>query len=248
MNEYQALTQLLLGQVRLFYQTDDERHLAPVFYHLTRYLDRNAKSRLRMTCPDRRHDLVQDTILGILTGLRKRHFDPGPREDGSEGPILGWAARILHNQHAALFRGKKIPGEPTAAEDPFLHLPASVVAEPDEIELHLGEEQAATVLGAATKAVLALPGRLRECVILAQYYGLPRAPAAAYLGISETLFRDRLCRAMRLLRQWAEQHPQLAPTPEVYAALSGVDTGALFRERQPVKRKGSGPDRLKMAS
>jgi len=85
------------------------------------------------------------------------------------------------------------PGYPGRHEDPFLLVNSTHATAAEELPVSdEAETQAATVVAAATQAVLGLDPGARAAVLLHYYQGLPVPQAAARLGITESSFGARL--------------------------------------------------------
>ncbi|TGE08769.1 RNA polymerase sigma factor [Hymenobacter fodinae] len=222
----------LTAAVFAYYDSGDERHLGPVLDKLRQSLTSYSFRRLFVSCPDKRNDLVQDSLALLLTLFRKRRYNPAGAEQGETlgaGALLAWAYRI-HLRTAVHTIKKQNPSEPGYDEDPFMLLTVAESDSIDEPEYGISHEQASHVLAEVTKAVLRLPLGQRSSIILTYFHGLTQTQAAEVLGITRELVHRHVEKGMGALRRWAINNPQLRPTPELYAALSGVNTGGLFRE------------------
>jgi RNA polymerase sigma factor (sigma-70 family) len=210
--------------VAAYYATGDETLLGPMLAELRpRMLDFLSSRGLQD--PERRADLVQEALVNVLTALRAHRY-------AGTGTVAAWAVTTCWHCFTDSLRSKKgKPSQPGFDENPFLLLPASVATPAEELPESQEEEQrAGSLVAAATHAVLGLDPTARVCVLLTYYQGLTESAAATQLGIAETTFRARLRRGLSDLRAWGQRHAHLAPAPEIYAALSRVSSGDLFRE------------------
>jgi len=210
--------------VAAYYATGDETLLGPVLAELRPRLTDFLKGK-GVYAPERQADLVQETLINVLTDLRAHKYTP-------KGSVGSWAMTICSHRFIDSVRSlKDKPSQPGFDENPFLLLPAQLATPADDLPSSREDEQrAGAVVAAATHAVLGLDPTARVCVLLHYYQGLSEAAAAARLGIAETTFRARLRRGLADLRAWGSRHRHLAPAPDVYAALLRVSSGDLFRE------------------
>jgi RNA polymerase sigma factor (sigma-70 family) len=207
-----------LEAVGAYYQTGDEQLLGPMLADLREQALAYLRGTLRMSDTERAEDLAQEALAKLLDAFRARRYEP------TRPPGVLLCVLCLYGYRAAK-RAK--PSDPSQHEDPFLLVSTTHAIAPDEVRAE-NEAQAATMVAAATQAVLGLDAGARAAVLLHYYQGLPEAEAAARLGISETAFGARLQRGLAALRQWAATTAR--PTADVYAALSRLDTGSLFSE------------------
>jgi RNA polymerase sigma-70 factor (ECF subfamily) len=145
----------------------------------------------RLTGTDHRDldDLVQ---LTFVTALRAaRHFD-------GRSAVRTWLLGVASNvaRHHARAEGRR-----GRLRDAVAAAPAADVAAPDrEVAEH---ERAARLHG----AILALPPRLREALVLVYLEGIAGRDAAALLGIREGALWKRLHMARARLRGALEEAP-----------------------------------------
>jgi RNA polymerase sigma factor (sigma-70 family) len=210
--------------VRAYYATGDEALLSPVLTELRPRLTDFLRSK-GLRDVEQTEDLVQEVLVEVITKLRAHKYT-------DTGSVASWALAICwHDFVNSLLRKTNTITQPGRDENPFLLLPASVATPAEELPISQeDEQQASTVVAAATQAVLGLDPNARVCVLLHYYQGLSETAAAARLGIAETTFRARLRRGLSDLRAWGSRHRHLAPAPDVYAALLRVSSGDLFRE------------------
>lgn len=212
--------------VRAYYATGNETLLGPMLADLRpRLLDFLKGKNIQGL--ERRADLVQESLVLVLTDLRARKYMV-------TGSVASWALSICWHRFTDSLKSRKDkPSQPGVDENPFLLLPASLATPAEELPVRQEDAQrAGAVVAAATHAVLNLDPSARACVLLTYYQGLSQADAAAQLGIAETTFQARLHFGLTSLRTWGEHHPHLAPGPEVYEVLPHVYSGDLFRESQ----------------
>lgn len=211
-----------LQLVGSYYQTGDERILAPLLVELRAIALAYARGQLRMFDVQRAEDLVQESMIRLLTMLRNRVELKRP-----PGVLL---CVICHGKFVNGLGVKSTKAtQPGRHEDPFLLVGPAGTTAAEELPVHAEEEaQAGATLAAVSEAVFSLDPNAQAAVVLHFYQGLPASEAADRMGVTESLFKERLNRGLASLREWAAQ--QDAPTAEVYAALRRVDSGDLFRE------------------
>lgn len=213
-----------LEVVGAYYQTGDEQGLGPMLAELRDTALAYLRGTLKLRDTERAEDLAQEALTQLLGYLRSRRYVP----IRPPGVLLCVICRTK------FLRGlRATPADPGQHDDPFLLMSITHATAPDEVRAE-DKAQAATVVAAATQAVLALDPAARAAVVLHYYQGLPVPQAAARLGITETAFGARLRRGLDALHQWAATTAR--PTPEVYAALPRLDTGNLFSE--PLRMAG----------
>lgn len=208
--------------VETYYATQDETLLGPVLADLRPRIAAYLTSR-GVRNAEQVEDLVQETLAETLIALRARRYT-------AKGAVAAWVMAISWVVLAHSLRRKKgKPSEPGRHEDPFLLVGPAGTTAAEELPVHAEEEaQAGATLAAVSEAVFSLDPNAQAAVVLHFYQGLPASEAADRMGVTESLFKERLNRGLASLREWAAQ--QDAPTAEVYAALRRVDSGDLFRE------------------
>jgi RNA polymerase sigma factor (sigma-70 family) len=199
-----------------YYQNHDEAPLGTVLAELRPRLLALARGTFGVHQMERAEDLVQEVLAWLLLRLRAGDYL-------GTGTLAAYAG--AHLRFVFLNSRRARPSEPGTDDDPFRTLGDALPAE--QVEPDAGRE-AAALLTAATAAVLDLDPSARAAVVLTYYQGLGPAEAAARLGVDEQQYGLRLARGLQVLRQWGQQHG--APSAEVYASLSGLDTGNLFTE------------------
>jgi DNA-directed RNA polymerase specialized sigma24 family protein len=207
-----------LEVVGAYYQTGDEAPLGPMLGELRQQALAYLRGTLRVRDAEAAADVAQEALSTLLGRLRARTFDPVR----PPGVLLCVLCRYAH------LGRKHDPSEPGLSEQPYLLLPASTATQPQELPADEVRTAAYRMLSAATQAVLALDHHARAAVVLHYYQGLDAPAAALKLGIAESAFRERLRRGLVALQAWGRTVAR--PPAEVYAALSGVDSGDLFRE------------------
>ena len=215
-----------LEAVRAYYATSNEALLGPLLTELRPRLLGFLRGK-NIQGPERRADLVQETLVLVLTDLRARKYT-------ATGSVISWALSICWHRFTDSLKSRKDkPSQPGVDENPFLLLPASLATPAEELPVRQEDAQrAGAVVAAATHAVLGLEPSARTCVLLTYYQGLSAADAAAQLGLAESTFRARLEFGLTSLRTWGQHHAHLAPGPDIYEALPHLNSGDLFRESQ----------------
>lgn len=139
-------------------------------------------------CRDRgrAEEMAQEAFLRAWRGLAKW------RRDGSFSSWLFALAANVYRSELKRFPAETLPME--AAPEP-----SGPAAQHSELAAHLSHE-------AVQRAVLALPLRYREPVILFYFHEMDIAAAAGTMGLPEGTLKARLSRARALLRQ---RFPQL---------------------------------------
>jgi RNA polymerase sigma-70 factor (ECF subfamily) len=134
-------------------------------------------------CRDRgrAEEMAQEAFLRAWRGLAKW------RREGSFSSWLFALAANVYRSELKRFPTETLPME-SAPE------PAGPAAQYNELAAHLSHE-------AVQRAVLALPPRYREPVILFYFHEMDVAAAAATMGLPEGTLKARLSRARALLRQ-----------------------------------------------
>lgn len=217
MKKWQQQDARHLEVVGAYYQNGDEAALGPMLAELHEQALAYLRGTLRVRDAETAADVAQEAITAFLARLRAHTFEP-VRPPGVLVCVL--------SRYACL--GRRDPSAPGLNDEPYLLLPASTATQPQELPPAEVLAAATAVLGAATQAVLALDQHARAAVVLHYYQGLDAPAAAAKLGIAESAFRERLRRGLADLQAWGRTVAR--PAAEVYAALSGVDSGDLFRE------------------
>jgi RNA polymerase sigma-70 factor, ECF subfamily len=123
-------------------------------------------------------EVTQDVFLALLRGLRHYSAQCGPLE----GYLIGIA-----RSHVRRY----------LAQAPMARGPATWEPQSDLTESELGEDQQLALLRAA---ILKLPSRYREVVVLCDLENFDYVRAAAHLGCAIGTVRSRLHRARALLR------------------------------------------------
>jgi len=139
----------------------------------------------------RRHhdaeDATQETFLRVLRYSSKLADVDDPKT---------WLARIAWR--VAVDRGKKHGRQrEIALEDPEKPLPEIASAEATADETLSGEQ----LSSALEKLIAALPGKLREPLILSTIEEMSPREVAATLGINEAAVRSRVFRARQILKE-----------------------------------------------
>lgn len=207
-----------LEVVGAYYQTGDEAPLGPMLGELREQALAYLRGTLRLRDAEAAEDVAQEVLSNLLGRLRARTFEPVR----PPAVLLCVLCRYAH------LGRKRDPSAPSLHEEPYQLLPASTATPAQELPPSEVHTAATAMLSAATQAVLALDQHARAAVVLHYYHGLAAPAAAAKLGIAESAFRERLCRGLSALQAWGRT--VASPAAEVYAALSGVDSGDLFRE------------------
>lgn len=204
--------------VGTYYQDKDEGPLGEVMEQLRARLLRLLRGSFGVREPALAEDVAQAALTELLQALRAGRYNVQQASLATYASTICWREWLHTQRHES--------SRPGTSESPFLLLPAN----PAEDFSQAAENvvAAASILSAATQAVLALDHPARAAVVLHFYHGLDAPAAAAHLGIGEYAFRERLRRGLAALQAWGRTVPH--PAAEVYAALRGVDSGDLFRE------------------
>lgn len=213
-----------LQVVGAYYQNGDEVLLGPMLGELREQALAYLRGTLRVRDAEAAADVVQEALADLLGRLRAHTFAP----TRPPGVLLCVLCRY------AILSRKRDPSEPGLSEEPYQLLPASTATPAQELPGSEVQAAALATLTTATQAVLGLDHHARAAVVLHYYHGLDAPAAAAKLGIAESAFRERLRRGLLALQAWGRTVAR--PAAEVYAALSGVDSGDLFRE--PLRMTG----------
>ena len=170
--------------VRAYYQTGEEGPLGPVLTEVRTRLLALARGTFGVLDQERAEDLAQETIAYLLNSLRAKKYE-------DIGTLTAYAG--THLRFLFLNSRRYKPGYPGRHEDPFLLVNSTHATAAEELPVSdEAETQAATVVAAATQAVLGLDPGARAAVLLHYYQGLPVPQAAARLGITESSFGARL--------------------------------------------------------
>jgi len=150
------------------------RHCRPYVYRFVAHMTGSAASA---------DDLVQDVFLAAIT-----HLD---RYDASRGPVTAWLIGIARN-HVRRWQHRRRWQSITGGEDPALQ---PVTSDPlVEIGRRLDEQT-------LRRALLELPPRFREVIVLCDLQEMPYDQAARVLRCPVGTVRSRLHRGRaRLLR------------------------------------------------
>jgi DNA-directed RNA polymerase specialized sigma24 family protein len=214
-----------LEVVSIYYQTGDERVLAPLLEQLRQVGLLYMKQFSRRSDDSHWAEDIVDLALMQLVGLlrARQHFTRPP------GVMLCVICRRRYADSFAKAGKIATASKPGRDEDPYLLVGAKYATQAEELPINKeDEERAAGLLAAATKAVLALYPNARTAVVLHFFQALSAPEAAAKMGITEAQFTGHLNRGLASLRQWATTTNH--PTAEVYAALRRVNTGTLFQD------------------
>jgi RNA polymerase sigma-70 factor, ECF subfamily len=123
-------------------------------------------------------EVTQEVFLALLGGLRHYAAERGPLEAYLIGMARNQVRRYL-------------------AQAPIASGPAMRDSQSDRTEAELDEEQQ---LAALRAAILKLPSKYREVVVLCDLENFDYARAAAHLGCAVGTVRSRLHRARAILR------------------------------------------------
>ncbi|MGI4822269.1 MAG: RNA polymerase sigma factor [Janthinobacterium lividum] len=213
--------------VRIYYETGSERALGPLLESLRPRLKAFLRS-MGVVAPDLLDEVTQWALVDLLKALRNRLASK--QHIGNFFALAATCAWTAFRQYRRRELRHGQPSSPGSQEDPFLLVTGSAASvEPQEESDNAEEEaRASELIKAATKAVMSLDTNARNAVVLHFYHGLSAGVASQQLGINRARFLSRLSRGLEGLREWGTQ--QTAPTAEIYAALSRVNTGDLFRE------------------
>lgn len=204
--------------VSAYYQTRDAGPLGAVLEDLRPRLLGMLRGRLQVHDQELAEELAQQTLTRLLEELHAGKYE-------GSGSLASYAMSVCRRRWLKYLH--HLDSRPTVGEAPELLLVASAT-QADEVLSSEAQQAATAVLTAATQAVLALDQPTRAAVVLHFYHGLAAPAAAAQLGIGEYAFHERLRRGVAALQAWGRT--VTSPPAEVYAALSGVDSGDLFRE------------------
>jgi RNA polymerase sigma factor (sigma-70 family) len=218
----------LTGYVLEYYQCGNEAGLEPFFQELTRYLDWYSMAKMRILCPYRRKDAVQDSLVHILQLLRARRYEAQKLEMGGVS-ILPWAQRVHHNLLISTVRGKKIPGKPNAEEDFSALVPLDKASQFPDVESASQAVEADKLVAAVTEAVFSLCEKERQAFMLCYYQGMAYKDMAAKLRVPEGTIKSRIHRALHQLKAWAER-TLAKPSEDLYEALAHLEANDLFSE------------------
>jgi RNA polymerase sigma-70 factor (ECF subfamily) len=144
---------------------------------------------LHMTAsPSVAEDVTQETFLAVMRDARR--FEPG------RSTVIAWLCGIARNHvRRRLDRDKHLQSFEAGADDGEME--ARLATEDDP----LGDLTRAERLEALRSAVLSLPVRYREAVVLCDLHELSYVDAATALGCALGTVRSRLHRGRALLAQ-----------------------------------------------
>ena len=160
-----------------------------VFYRYGAVMLRHAQ--LLMKNDSMAEDAVQETLIRVI------RLNPSLRDEIHE---KAWLLAVTGNICRDMLRKRKRRGEVAMPE--WLELP-SEGTEPGEAVSQ--KERDARLL----RAVMDLPVKYREPVLLVYYHELTNMQAAEAMGITDSAFRTRLMRARDLLRRTLGEEAEL---------------------------------------
>jgi RNA polymerase sigma-70 factor (ECF subfamily) len=184
----------------------DEEALAALYRRLQGGIYRFA---LQMSgSPPLAEDVTQEVFLALMRD--------GTTYDPARGP-LNWfllgIARNLVRQRLRRERFYAAPADPSSR---------SVVSELQTVNNPLDELSRTEMIEVARRAILSLPPRYREVVVLCELQELSYAEAASVLGCALGTVRSRLHRARALLIE------KIQPAREANSTANGVKTARCF--------------------
>jgi RNA polymerase sigma-70 factor (ECF subfamily) len=144
--------------------------------------------------PQLAEDVTQDVFLALMR-------EPG-RFDPQRGSLVGYLYGIARNRVLHYLESLHLPSAAWEGSDERTS-PEPLAQRPDPLDDLTRRED----IGRLRQAVLALPARYREVVVLCDLHELDYAQAAASLGCAVGTVRSRLHRARSLLLQ------KLRPSP-----------------------------------
>jgi RNA polymerase sigma-70 factor (ECF subfamily) len=156
-----------------------------------------------------RSDVVQETLTRALAAAAQFN-------GSSEGELIRWLQKILHNTFCEMVRGELAQRRSPELE---ASLQAAVYESSLRLERILAADQSSPservergeVLLRWTQAVEALPDEQRDVVLLRDLHGLPVKQIAERLGRSEKSIAGLLLRGRQQLRQSFPDYQQEAP-------------------------------------
>ena len=160
-----------------------------VFYRYGGAMLRHAQ--LLMKNDSLAEDAVQETLVRVI------RLNPSLRDEVHE---KAWLLAVTGNICRDMLRKAKVRGEVALPE--WLEFPDSGHAPDEEVSQ---KDRDARLL----RAVMDLPVKYREPVLLVYYHELTNSQAAEAMGITDTAFRSRLMRARDLLRKTLGEEAEL---------------------------------------
>ena len=156
------------------YQSLVEKHLAPVSHYVFRILGSSKET----------EDIAQETFLRLWTRAEKWRSD--------KASLSTWLHRIAHNLCIDYHRKDRseVSNELEQFEDSRHHL---------EQQLEIDDR-----LARLENAMLELPERQRNAIVLCHYQGFSNRDAANIMGISVEALESLMARGRRVLRAQLE--------------------------------------------
>jgi RNA polymerase sigma factor CnrH len=169
-----ALARLAARGDRTAFNALAARYQEPLYRFIRRYVGDK----------DEAYDLLQDALVAAWQAIGR--YDP-------DRPAMAWLRRIALNKCRDWGRRRAVRR--------FFYGATSLEATPERafaVEAPDGHE---TLLARLDQAVAALPGQLKEPLLLTAFEGLSHQEAAAALGVTAKAIETRVYRARRLLAQ-----------------------------------------------
>lgn len=141
----------------------------------------------------RHHDAEDSTQETFLRVLRYSSKLPAVEDPKTWLARIAWRVAVDRSKR----RGRK---QEIALDDPEKPMPEVASSEPLADEMVRGAQVSATL----EKLITALPGKLREPLILSTIEEMSPSEVAATLGINEAAVRSRVFRARQVLREKLE--------------------------------------------
>ncbi|MBF9222527.1 RNA polymerase sigma factor [Hymenobacter ruricola] len=205
--------------VRAYYETNDSTLLGPMLTELCTRLEKFLCYK-GLRDKDLLNDLVQDTMIAVLTDLRHHKY-------AGTGSVASWVNQIGWHLYCQYLRRKTNHiTQPGVRDNPFFGL--SLLETMDELPATEDEDCAKALVIAATEFVLRLDADIRIPLALYCFRAMPVAEAAQQLGITSHQFRARVGQGMALLANWG--NTQAMPTGGTWSAVRHLDTGPLFQK------------------
>lgn len=147
-----------------------------------------------LRCPrDLAADFVQETLLQALREQGKSRGPAEPREPAAE-PTLPWLLTVARNLW--LSHCRRVARAPSPADLQQLH---------ERAVTELGDDGGDAAVAALRHCVAGLPARSRQALDLCYRDGLPRATAAARLGLGDDGLKSLLARLRAALKECIER-------------------------------------------